>query len=185
MIGHILIVEDDRDMCEMLDVGLSRRGFTTCSYVSGLEGVAAIDLEQPDVILTDINLPDVSGMQVCREVVAKWQEIPVIMMTAFGSMETAIEAIRVGAYDFITKPLDMDILAVALQRAVDHRNLKQQVQVLSEAFERIHSFSGLARREQGHERSVFPAGANCRYRNLGAHHRREWVGQGAHRQGPA
>jgi two-component system NtrC family response regulator len=143
MIGRILIIEDDRDMCEMLDVGLSRRGFGTCSYGSGLEGVAAIDLEQPDVILTDINLPDVTGMQVCREVVAKWQELPVIMMTAFGSMETAIEAIRAGAYDFITKPLDMDILAVALQRAVDHRNLKQQVQMLSEAFARIHSFSGL------------------------------------------
>jgi DNA-binding NtrC family response regulator len=58
-------------------------------------------------------------------------------------METAIEAIRVGAYDFITKPLDLDILAVALQRAVDHRKLRQQVRVLSEAFERIHSFSGL------------------------------------------
>ncbi len=143
MIGHILIVEDDKDMGEMLEVGLARRGFTTCACVGGLEGVAAIDREQPDVILTDINLPDVSGMQVCREVVEKWQEIPVIMMTAFGSMETAIEAIRVGAYDFITKPLDMDILAVALQRAVDHRRLKQQVQVLSEAFENIHTFSGL------------------------------------------
>ncbi len=143
MIGHILIVEDDRDMCEMLDVGLSRRGFTTCPCISGMAGLAAIDREQPDVILTDINLPDVSGVQVCREVVAKWQEIPVIMMTAFGSMETAIEAIRVGAYDFITKPLDLDILAVALQRAVDHRRLKRQVEVLSEAFEQIHSFSGL------------------------------------------
>jgi DNA-binding NtrC family response regulator len=143
MIGHILIVEDDKDMCEMLDVGLSRRGFTTRSCFGGQEGIIAIDSEQPDVILTDVNLPDVSGMQVCREVVEKWPEIPVIIMTAFGSMETAIEAIRVGAYDFITKPLDMDILAVALQRAVEHRKLKQQVQVLSEAFERIHSFSGL------------------------------------------
>ena len=143
MNGHILIIEDDKDMCEMLDVGLVRRGFSTSSCVHGLEGVAAIDREQPDVILTDINLPDVSGVQVCREVVAKWPEIPVVMMTAFGSMETAIEAIRVGAYDFITKPLDLDILAAALQRAVDHRKLKQQVQVLSEAFEKIHTFSGM------------------------------------------
>ncbi|GAB6190454.1 sigma-54-dependent transcriptional regulator [Desulfocastanea catecholica] len=143
MIGHILIIEDDKDMCEMLDVGLARRGFSTSSCVHSLEGVALIDREQPDVILTDINLPDVSGVQICREVVATWPEIPVVMMTAFGSMETAIEAIRVGAYDFITKPLDLDILAAALQRAVDHRRLKQQVQVLSEAFARIHTFSGM------------------------------------------
>ncbi len=143
MIGHILVIEDDKDMCELLEVGLSRRGFTSRSCFGGKDGLAAIDGEQPDVILTDVNLPDVSGMKVCQEVVEKWQEIPVIIMTAFGSMETAIEAIRAGAYDFITKPLDMDILAVALQRAVEHRQLKQQVQVLSEAFERIHSFSSL------------------------------------------
>jgi DNA-binding NtrC family response regulator len=148
MIGHILIIEDDQDMCEMLDVGLARRGFSTYACVHGLKAVAVIDREQPDVILTDINLPDVSGMQVCREVVATWPEVPVVMMTAFGSMETAIEAIRVGAYDFITKPLDLDILAVALQRAVDHRKLKQQVQVLSEAFARIHSFSGMVGESQ-------------------------------------
>ncbi len=148
MIGHILIIEDDQDMCEMLDVGLARRGFSTYACVHGLKAVAVIDREQPDVILTDINLPDVSGVQVCREVVATWPEIPVVMMTAFGSMETAIEAIRVGAYDFITKPLDLDILAVALQRAVDHRKLKQQVQVLSEAFARIHSFSGMVGESQ-------------------------------------
>jgi DNA-binding NtrC family response regulator len=143
MIGHILIVEDEQDMCEMLDIGLARRGFSTFSCVHGLKAVAVIDREQPDVILTDINLPDVSGVQVCREVVEKWPEIPVVMMTAFGSMEAAIEAIRVGAYDFITKPLDLDILAVALQRAVDHRKLKRQVQVLSEAFAQIHTFSGM------------------------------------------
>jgi two-component system NtrC family response regulator len=143
VIGHILVIEDDKDMCEMLDAGLSRRGFTLHCRAGGLEGVSAVDHEQPDVILTDINLPDISGVRVCREVVEKWPEIPVVMMTAFGSMETAIEAIRVGAYDFITKPLDLDILAVALQRAVDHRKLRRQVRVLSEAFERIHSFSGL------------------------------------------
>jgi two-component system NtrC family response regulator len=143
MIGHILIIEDDKDMCDMLDAGLSRRGFSTHACLRGLDGIAVTEREQPDVILTDINLPDVSGMQVCREVLAKWQDIPVIIMTAFGSMETAIEAIRAGAYDFITKPLDMDILAVALQRAAGHRKLKQQLQVLNEAFERIHSFSGL------------------------------------------
>lgn len=143
MIGHILIIEDDTDMGEMLEAGLTRRGFTACCRLTGKDGAAAIEVEQPDVILADINLPDVSGMEVCREVAAKWPEIPVIMMTAFGSMETAIEAIRVGAYDFITKPLDIDILAVALQRAVDHRRLKQQVLVLSEAVASIHTFSGL------------------------------------------
>jgi DNA-binding NtrC family response regulator len=143
MKGHILIIEDDRDMCEMLDVGLTRRGFTTKSHIHGKDGVADINNEQPDVVLTDINLPDFNGVQVCQEVTAKWPEIPVIMMTAFGSMETAIGAIRAGAYDFITKPLDMDILSLTLERAVNHRTLQQQVKVLSRSCHEPHSFSEL------------------------------------------
>jgi DNA-binding NtrC family response regulator len=141
--GHIIVIEDDQAMCDMLDFGLSRRGFSISSLVTGQAGIAAVSDEQPDVILTDVNLPDINGIQVCREVTEKWQDIPVIIMTAFGSLETAIEAIRAGAYDFITKPLDMDLLSLTLERAVAHRNLKKQVKVLSKEIERIHSFSGL------------------------------------------
>ncbi len=143
MKGHILIIEDDRDMCEMLDFGLSRRGFTTRSLQTGQTGLEAITTEGPDVILTDINLPDINGIQVCREVVTQWPDIPTVMMTAFGSLDTAIEAIRAGAYDFITKPLDMDLLSLTLLRAVDHKKLKHQVKILSEQIERSHSFPGL------------------------------------------
>lgn len=143
MKGHILIIEDDRDMCDMLEAGLSRRGFTCCSRLTGREGQAAIVGECPDVLLTDINLPDIKGIEVCRSVARQWPEIPVIMMTAFGSLDTAIEAIRAGAYDFITKPLDIDLLALTLGRAVDNKRLKDQVRVLSEEIERSHSFSGL------------------------------------------
>lgn len=143
MKGHILIIEDDQAMGEMLDFGLARRGFSSRSLAAGIDGLAAVNDDQPDVLLADINLPDISGIQICREVTEKWPDIPVIMMTAFGSLETAIEAIRAGAYDFITKPLDMDLLSLTLERAVAHRNLKKQVKVLSEEIERIHSFSGL------------------------------------------
>jgi DNA-binding NtrC family response regulator len=143
MNGHILIVEDDRDMCEMLAVGLTRRGFTTCSCLCGQEGLTAIKRIGPDVLLTDINLPDISGLTICREVRANWPEIPVIMITAFGSLETAVEGLRAGAYDFITKPLDLDILAAALDRAVDHRRLRQQVRLLSKDSDDRDAFSGL------------------------------------------
>lgn len=143
MKGRILVIEDDQAMGDMLDFGLSRRGFTSRSLTTGGAGIAAIAEEQPDVLVTDINLPDINGIEICRRVAEKWPDLPVVMMTAFGSLETAIEAIRAGAYDFITKPLDMDLLALTLLRAVDHRKLKRQVRLLSEEIERIHSFSGL------------------------------------------
>ena len=143
MKGHVLIIEDDRDMCEMLDTGLSRRGFTTRSFLTGRAGIEAVENEVVDVLLTDINLPDINGIEVCRQVAAQWPEVPTVMMTAFGSLDTAIEAIRAGAYDFITKPLDMDLLSLTLERAVDHKNLKCQVRILSEKIERSHAFPGL------------------------------------------
>ena len=140
---HVLIVEDDGDMCEMLEFGLKRRGFSCTSVLTGQAGLAAIAEEQPDVLLTDINLPDIKGIEICRQVVEHWPEVPVIMMTAFGSLDTAIEAIRAGAYDFITKPLDLDLLALTLARAGDNKRLKHQVRMLSQEIERSHCFAGL------------------------------------------
>ena len=137
MKGRILIIEDDEAMGDMLDFGLSRRGFASRSVTSGQAGLKTLAEEQPDVLLTDINLPDINGIEVCREAAEKWPDVPTVMMTAFGSLETAIEAIRAGAYDFITKPLDMDLLALTLERAVAHRKLKQQVKLLSDEIERI------------------------------------------------
>jgi DNA-binding NtrC family response regulator len=140
---HILIIEDDGDMCEMLDCGLSRRGFTVQTCLTGREGLAAITHERPDVVLTDINLPDSSGLTLCREITAHWPEVPVVMMTAFGSLETAVEGLRAGAYDFITKPLDLELLAAALSRALEHRRLRLQVRSLRRNCSRSRGFAEL------------------------------------------
>lgn len=133
MKGKILVIEDDQDMCDLLKVGLSRRDFSVITYISGQQGLAAVYQQPTDVVLADINLPDMNGLDICKAVVAKSPDIPVMIMTAFGSMDTAIAAIRAGAFDFVTKPLDMDILAIGLERAIRYRNLQQKVRMLSDA----------------------------------------------------
>lgn len=143
MSGNILVIEDDQDMCDLLTAGLSRRNFSVTTYISGKEGLAAVDLHATDVVLTDINLPDMNGLDICTSIVANLPDIPVIIMTAFGSMDTAIAAIRAGAYDFVTKPLDLDILAMSLQRAVRYRNLQQTVKKLSNAVKQPFHFDNL------------------------------------------
>jgi DNA-binding NtrC family response regulator len=139
----VLVIEDDKDMCEMLSVGLARRGFEVSSYVSGRRGLAAVQLNRTDVVLADINLPDMNGLEICKAIAANQPDIPVIIMTAFGSMDTAIAAIRAGAYDFITKPLDMDILALSLDRAVRYRNLRETVKELRHAVKQPRRFDNL------------------------------------------
>jgi DNA-binding NtrC family response regulator len=143
MKGNILVIEDDQDMCDMLTVGLGRRGYTVSTFVSGQKGLAALRSQMADVVLADIHLPDMNGLDICADIVANQPDIPVVIMTAFGSMDTAIAAIRAGAYDFVTKPLDLDILALSLDRAVHYGNLRQTVKKLQDEVKRPQFFENL------------------------------------------
>jgi DNA-binding NtrC family response regulator len=143
MKGKVLIVDDDQAMCEMLSDDLHRRGFMPFWYTMAEKAFSHVMEEDFDVLLADINLPGMSGIELCERVVANRPDIPVIVVTAFGSLDTAIAAIRAGAYDFVTKPIDLDLLAIALQRAIDHRALQEKVKLLSQAVEHAQPFKEL------------------------------------------
>ena len=140
MSPRVLIVDDERSMCEMLEVDLELRQFDVSWHTSAEEAFHSLQGDSCDVVLTDLKMPGIDGLEFCRRIVANRPDIPVIVMTAFGSMEAAIEAIRAGAYDFVTKPVEMDLLALTLQRAAEHRKLQEEVKVLSEALERTTRF---------------------------------------------
>ncbi len=140
---HILLVEDDQDMCKLLEVDLHRRGYTINWHTSADQGLSALKSREFDLVIADINLPGMNGLELCARVVSNRPDVPVIMMTAFGSIETAIAAIRAGAYDFITKPVDLDILALSIERAVKHRALHEKVKILSEAVKQSQYFGEL------------------------------------------
>ncbi|WP_028583884.1 sigma-54-dependent transcriptional regulator [Desulfogranum mediterraneum] len=143
MNNHIVVIEDDQEMCDLLEIGLRKRGFAVTTYTSGRAGLAAINSQPTEVVLADINLPDGNGLEICKQVVANQPDIPVILMTAFGRMDTAIAAIRAGAYDFVTKPLDMDILALSLERALRYSTLQKTVKELSDAARLPQQFDNL------------------------------------------
>jgi DNA-binding NtrC family response regulator len=143
MKGRILIVDDEQSMCEMLDFDLHRRGFTTACLTSADKALSFLKDEEVDVLLTDLKLPGMNGIELCERCTANRPDVPVVVMTAFGSLETAVAAIRAGAYDFVTKPVDLDILALALERAVKHRALQEKVKFLSDAVNRMQPFEEL------------------------------------------
>lgn len=143
MKSRVLIVDDERSMCELLEADLRLRDFTPVWHTSAGGAFHALEQEAFDVVLTDLKMPEMDGIQFCERVVANRPDIPVVVMTAFGSLETAVAAIRAGAYDFVTKPVEMDMLALTLQRAVKHRQLQEKVQVLSAAVERTTRFDEL------------------------------------------
>jgi two-component system response regulator HydG len=128
--GHVLLVDDDAALCEALSEALQRRGFRVDHRLTGADGLAAVPRLEPDVVVADINMGRISGMDVCRGVAETAPDVPVVLLTAFGSMEAAIDGIRSGAWDFITKPVEAEALAAVIDRAVQVRRLRAEVRRL-------------------------------------------------------
>ena len=143
MKSRILIVDDERSMCDLLETDLRLRDFAPCCFTSAEEAFEAFCRDDFDVVLTDLKMPGMDGIQFCSRLVASRPDVPVIVMTAFGSLETAIAAIRAGAYDFVTKPIELELLAVILRRAIERRQLQEQVRSLRETVLSVGSFEEL------------------------------------------
>jgi two-component system, NtrC family, response regulator AtoC len=137
---RVLIIDDEESMCELIDAALSQKGYTTMWRTSADNALMLLEGADFDVVLTDLNMRDMSGLELCERIVSSHPDVPVIVVTAFGSMETAIGAIRAGAYDFVTKPVEMDALALVVERAFQHRTLKREVKRLREAVDATRQF---------------------------------------------
>ncbi len=125
--SRALIVDDDVAMCEMLRANLSRRGFDVVACGVANEAFEVLRTADFDVVVTDLNMRGMNGLELCERIVADRPDVPVVVITAFGSLDTAIGAIRAGAYDFIPKPFDIEVFVVALNRAVQHHALRDEV----------------------------------------------------------
>ncbi|MET0385337.1 MAG: response regulator [Polyangiales bacterium] len=118
---RVLIIEDDANMRDMLAVSLQRRGFEAICSDSAAAGLAALAQFKFDVVVSDINMRGQDGIELCRQLAESHPELPVIVITAFGSMDTAIAALRAGAVDFLPKPFELEALSAAVDKALDHR----------------------------------------------------------------
>lgn len=134
--GQILVIDDDQALCELLEEDLSHRGHRVWTALKVIEARKLLHQHDIDVVLTDLNMPGISGIDFCAELHDNRPDLPVVIMTAFGSLETAIAALRAGAYDFVTKPVDLDLLNISLGRALQHRHLQEKVRLLKKQVQR-------------------------------------------------
>ncbi len=142
MPGNVVVVDDERNMRELLEADLTLRGFQVQSFASASEAWSNLS-EEVDVVVTDIRMPGTTGLTLCERIHREMPDLPVIVMTGFGSLETAVAALRAGAYDFVTKPIEMDLLAAALERAVKQRQLQRRVLQLAAVVDHSSAFGDI------------------------------------------
>lgn len=124
----VLVIEDDDTQARNIRLFLERRGYDVRTAGSGEAGLREARLFRPDAILLDYQLPAGDGLETLRELVAMDRLVKIVMVTAHGSLDIAIEAIRLGAYDYLEKPVPLSALEVSLEKALGHRQLENVVE---------------------------------------------------------
>ena len=132
MSARVLVVDDEPSMAEMLDAYLRSRGYAATSRTSADEAIELMASEDFDVVVTDLKLRGMSGLLLCTRVVENRPDVPVIVITAFGSLETAIQLVRAGAFDILTKPFELEELLLSVERALQQRALRAEVKRLQQ-----------------------------------------------------
>jgi DNA-binding NtrC family response regulator len=142
MTGRILLVDNDADMVAVLQRHLEREGCTVTAVTSGEEACAVLSREEFAAVLTDLVMEPVDGLAVLNQAQRLQPRARVVLMTAFGSIESAIDAMRHGAYDYLTKPFKLPELSVVVRRALDAYQLREENRRLREEVERRYDLDG-------------------------------------------
>ncbi|MGH6693613.1 MAG: sigma-54-dependent transcriptional regulator, partial [Gammaproteobacteria bacterium] len=143
MSPKVLVVDNDQDMAAMLGRHLEAEGLKVTAVTSGQAALVALEQEEFGVVLTDLRMDEVDGLTVLRRAQAAQPATRVILMTAFGSLENAIEAMRHGAYDYLTKPFKLAEVSLAVRRALDERRLREENRRLRAEVAQRYSFENL------------------------------------------
>jgi DNA-binding NtrC family response regulator len=138
MASKILIVDDEPFNLDLLEQELTDRGYSIERAGNGAEALKKFESFRPDLILLDYQMPDMNGIDVLKELRSRGHETPIVLVTAYGSIERAVQAMREGAYDFIPKPFEPDHMALVVEKALDREKLRREVEILSEEVSERH-----------------------------------------------
>ena len=139
----ILIVDDEKNIREIFSLLLEEQGYSVQKAKNGEEGLRKAENFSPDVVLLDMNLPDLSGIDVLTKMKESLPAIQVIIITAFGTIKTAVEATKLGAYDYLEKPIDNDELLLSISRALEVKKLRNEVDHLRSELSARYRFENI------------------------------------------
>jgi DNA-binding NtrC family response regulator len=124
--ASILVVDDDEETVTLLREILLKEGYNVDTAADGKIALDKVGSRPPDLVISDIHMPDLDGMSLLAELRVRYQDVPVILMTAYGSLKTAVDGLRSGAFDYLSKPFIVDDIRLVVRRALEHKNLSRQ-----------------------------------------------------------
>lgn len=140
---RILVVDDDESLRWVTQAQLQQSGYDVNAAANGDQALKMIQQVPPDLIITDLKMPGMSGLDLLRKIRADYPEVLVIMATAFGTVENAVEAMKAGAYDYVMKPVNMDELRLIVSRGLEHLELQEEVRVLRSSLDKKYGFENI------------------------------------------
>ncbi len=126
----VLIIDDDIKLCHVLSIVINKAGYTTYTANDGRAGIEMFHKESPAVVVLDLRMSGMDGIEVLKQIKKISSETPVIIITAYSRVQSAVEAIKLGAYDYLSKPFDNDEIVITVQRAIKERAMQQEIHAL-------------------------------------------------------
>ncbi|MCP3875480.1 MAG: sigma-54-dependent Fis family transcriptional regulator, partial [Desulfobacteraceae bacterium] len=143
MFNMILLIDDDQSLRRVTEYNLTEKGFNVVTAASGKEGLKYFKSHSPDLVVTDVKLGDMNGLDLLEKIKEDTPDVPVIIMTAFGSIEMAVQAMHKGAFNFITKPFDRDTLILSCKKALELKGLRSKTKLLANEVNRLTGTEGI------------------------------------------
>src|SRR5687768_7262402 len=140
--SRILVIDDEAAIRDSLRMMLEYEGYEFVGAATGQEGLALVDRDAPDLVLLDVKMPGMDGLEVLDRLHAAHETLPVIVVSGHGTISTAVEATKKGAFDFIEKPFASDRVLVSIRNALDQRRLRDENRSLKKAVEVRHQMIG-------------------------------------------
>jgi len=148
--AKLLVIDGDENVRRTMQLQLEQAGYQVLIAADAESGLALAEEASPALVITDLQIPGGSGINVLKKLHAEHPETAVVMVTAFGTVQTAVEAMKAGAYDYIAKPVDFDELTLIVRRALEHQRLVEEVHSLRSALDEKYGFENIV----GHSRSL-------------------------------
>jgi len=146
--SNILVVDDDESLRRVTQLQLEEAGYRVLTASNGTQALDLIEEETPGLVITDLKMPGPSGLELLKKIRQDYPQTTVLLITAFGTVQTAVEAMKAGAYDYITKPIDYEELVLVVNRAMERQQLVEEVRTLRRSLDEKYGFENIIGRSK-------------------------------------